>query len=291
MSLVVSVCPGAKSSKSILSFIQMIESDEHKKYRIPVVCGMHRSGTSLLSSILIRHGVDMGTRLLSGDPSNPSGHFEDLDFVDVHKRILADHDAPVYLQSMRKWNYHSRHHQSAKQIISDRMDNRMPWGWKDPRTCLFVPFWLEHMPCDLCTFVILVRDYSAVVESLLRRDLFNIKKGGFRRTVKRAFDLHQFYRSIDRMANLYLRSWIVYNRYLLRDILDANNRCLVVEYEKLFDASGVSDICKSLGLNTLVNAPEQYHPAKTPELKRAPVFDSDLIKEAQTVYTKLAQHI
>ena len=53
-----------------------------------VVLGMHRSGTSLLSSILRRMGVNMGTNFLNEDYWNPYGYWEDKDFLWINKGIL-----------------------------------------------------------------------------------------------------------------------------------------------------------------------------------------------------------
>ena len=54
-----------------------------------IVAGMHRSGTSLIALALVSAGMEMGKRLLSGDVRNPPGYFEDLDFLDLDRRMLA----------------------------------------------------------------------------------------------------------------------------------------------------------------------------------------------------------
>ena len=41
------------------------------------------------------------------------------------------------------------------------------WGWKDPRTCLFLPFWLDRLPDALIVGVF--RHPLEVYESHLRR--------------------------------------------------------------------------------------------------------------------------
>ena len=59
---------------------------------IAVVLGMHRAGTSMLSSLVQALGVNMGERTLwarevpGGELVN---HYEDSDFLDLHKRILG----------------------------------------------------------------------------------------------------------------------------------------------------------------------------------------------------------
>lgn len=55
---------------------------------VVVITGMHRSGTSLTTSLLQSAGVFIGDRLLGNNLSNPKGHFEDLDFVEFHQQLL-----------------------------------------------------------------------------------------------------------------------------------------------------------------------------------------------------------
>ena len=54
-----------------------------------VIGGMHRSGTSLTASLLRGAGLFIGERLMGPYPGNERGHFEDLDFYEFHKRVLA----------------------------------------------------------------------------------------------------------------------------------------------------------------------------------------------------------
>ena len=53
-----------------------------------VVAGMHRSGTSLISSVLAAMHVDMGHDTLVADRNNVRGYFEDIEFLELHRRIL-----------------------------------------------------------------------------------------------------------------------------------------------------------------------------------------------------------
>src|SRR3712207_4073700 len=54
-----------------------------------ILAGSHRSGTSLLGRYLMASGVNVGKTLLGPLPSNPYGHFEDLELVQLHERSLA----------------------------------------------------------------------------------------------------------------------------------------------------------------------------------------------------------
>src|SRR3972149_1538089 len=54
-----------------------------------IVLGMHRSGTSLIASILHLSGISMGKEFLRPDNGNPGGYFEDLEFLNLNKTILT----------------------------------------------------------------------------------------------------------------------------------------------------------------------------------------------------------
>ena len=55
-----------------------------------IIAGFHRSGTSLVCQLLHRAGLFLGDELLGATFSNPNGHFEDAEVVELHERILAD---------------------------------------------------------------------------------------------------------------------------------------------------------------------------------------------------------
>lgn len=55
-----------------------------------IVAGFHRSGTSLVCQLLHRAGLFLGYDLLEAAFSNPHGHFEDTEVLNLHRQILAD---------------------------------------------------------------------------------------------------------------------------------------------------------------------------------------------------------
>jgi hypothetical protein len=134
-----------------------------------IVAGMHRSGTSLTAQWLARCGVFEGDeRALSAAViSNPRGQFEDEEFVRLHESILRDNglsssmvggDAPLVVSAERE--------RAARELIRARAAHPL-WGFKDPRTTLFLGLWKRLLP-DLRVLA-LYRPPAAVVDSLLRR--------------------------------------------------------------------------------------------------------------------------
>jgi hypothetical protein len=53
-----------------------------------IICGMHRSGTSFVASLVAGAGVHLGDTLLESSPGNPRGHFEDVGILDFHRTVL-----------------------------------------------------------------------------------------------------------------------------------------------------------------------------------------------------------
>lgn len=132
-----------------------------------VITGMHRSGTSLASSLLQSSGVFIGDRLMGGTTGNIKGHFEDWDFVDLHRDALISQTANREGWTTRTdFVLSSEYLARAKALIAAR--NRYSiWGWKDPRTTLFLDSWSRLIP--LAKFVFIYRSPWGVVDSLFRR--------------------------------------------------------------------------------------------------------------------------
>lgn len=112
-----------------------------------LVAGMHNSGTSLVAEVLHESGVFMGAnmphheshfftifvndRLILGEKSRwaklPLPTIAEVEAIDEEiARIVRDHWLPDYVQ----WGY----------------DGVSPWGVKDPRLCILLPFYLRLFP-------------------------------------------------------------------------------------------------------------------------------------------------
>ena len=123
-----------------------------------IVLGCHRSATSLVAKALHEAGVHMGEELLSNLPDNPEGHFEDMDFLKKNVEILGGDN----------WDQPDTPLQDAdtSQLLKQK-DNKPLWGWKDPRTCLTIDKYYDHLddPIILASF----RKPDMVGKSLARR--------------------------------------------------------------------------------------------------------------------------
>jgi len=137
--------------------------------RVLVITGMHRSGTSLVASYLERAGLDIGGELLGPDVGNPKGYFEDARMHDIHLEMLRRHgiadgftvsdtDVPIAIDE--------KDVELAERTVLSRLPLAQ-WGWKEPRTALFLDLWRRVLP--EANYLFLVRPPLAVLDSLLRR--------------------------------------------------------------------------------------------------------------------------
>ena len=140
-----------------------------------IVLGMHRSGTSMVAGVLSKLGVNMGQTLVGKSWSNPLGHFEDRDFVELNNRILeaagGSWSAPPTEGAIR--DQERSFTEDIKDIIGKKESNI--WGWKDPRTCLTIALYLPYLTNPY--FIVCHRNYHAIAESLRRRNGMKIEKG------------------------------------------------------------------------------------------------------------------
>jgi hypothetical protein len=146
-----------------------------------LLVGMHRSGTSLLGSLLPHLGVALPGELIRGDQHNPEGYFERRDVVDLQENLLialdrfwAGPQGPEPLP--RHWRSHpaTQGCRLGLRELLQRESGRQagPWAIKDPRSSVLLPLWRElcrelAIPLQL---VLAVRSPEAVVASVMARD-------------------------------------------------------------------------------------------------------------------------
>ncbi len=102
-------------------------------------------------------------------PGNPLGHFEDLDFVDLHiGAIERQHpNADGWKITTGTTTFSADEREWVVSLATIRSERYRVWGWKDPRTCLFLDEYVDLLP-DL-RVLSLRRPMDDVVDSLMRR--------------------------------------------------------------------------------------------------------------------------
>jgi sulfotransferase family protein len=155
------------------------------KERDDVICivGMHRSGTSMVARLLNLCGLYLGPEelLLGPDQGNPQGHFEHMGFLEIDEALLRHFGGGLYnlppvqdgwendpsIEALRR----------KAQALIGTFANHAPWGWKEPRTTLLLPFWKNLIPH--IRFVVCVRSPLEVANSLKKREAMPIQEGAF----------------------------------------------------------------------------------------------------------------
>lgn len=117
------------------------------------ITGMHRSGTSMVARILNLCGLYLGPeeRIMPPDEGNPAGYWQNLDIDPLTEAILAhlaggwDFLLPPMPPNWEKQPDMVPFRERAEILIRN-MQGREPWGWKDPRCSLTLPFWKSMLP-------------------------------------------------------------------------------------------------------------------------------------------------
>jgi hypothetical protein len=190
------------------------------------IVGMHRSGTSMVAKLLQQAGLNLGdeTDLMPPAEENPEGFYEHLEFVRLNDEVLnvagAGWDCPPAVGF--DWNHEALDpfRDRARRLAAPLWE-RIPWGWKDPRTSLTLPFWRSAF--GPLRSVVVVRNPLEVVTSLHRRNGFSTALG--------------------------LTLWQIYAERVLEDT--SPDERLVTHYDSFFlePEREISRVLEFLGLN------------------------------------------
>ncbi|MEB3886324.1 glycosyltransferase [Lyngbya sp. CCY1209] len=175
-----------------------------------IITGMHRSGTSLTADLLRRVGVNLGDRLLPGSRGNIRGHFEDIEILEFHRDILRSQGFhPDGWVRQSEIPVPETFIEPAREIIGKKSQPSL-WGWKEPRTSLFLDFWRELLP--EAGFIFIYRSPWEVADSLYRRGTD---------------------RALIENPELAILSWIHYNTNILKFCDRHPEKCAIVHLHKV----------------------------------------------------------
>ena len=174
------------------------------------IAGMHRSGTSTVAQLLYRLGLYLGKEedLFAASSANEDGFWENKHLVEVNESILKAYgsgwDLTPDLEPGWQQGEELAPLRDETRRFLEGFEGREPWGWKDPRTSLTLPFWLDLLPDT--KVVLCLRNPLEVANSLRKRGSASILFG--------------------------LNLWKIYNERLL-ETLDKDHY-IVTHYESYF---------------------------------------------------------
>lgn len=229
-----------------------------------IIIGMHRSGTTMLVDILEDNGFYFGSAYGKNKEAHP--------FLALHEKVLRVYgcswDNPyafldyksftdANLSLLLKSQINSK---AFKSFFSNSSEN---WGWKDPRSCLFLELWNEIYP--KAKYIFIYRNPLDVAKSLETRAVKDSLGIETQLSLKHYFTLVK--NKLKNKSEFYLNSelcksfqysiklWEVYNNSCLKflETLDSD-RYLSLKYEDLINnKSQVNEIASFLGKNIKVN--------------------------------------
>ncbi len=213
-----------------------VPGEGRPQYSAPlVIAGFHRSGTSLTANLLADAGLHVGDELLGAKPSNPYGHFEDLEIIKFHDGLLrqsgqnwlAATDFPAIV-TKKDWRF--------MMTYGSRKSMHRAWGFKDPRVCLFLPQWHATYPDMSLLYV--YRPCIECVHSIRKRAADN-----FVRNQAPALAFNFF-----KQSDVAVRMYINYSLQALRFMESFKGRMKVVALSDLLDNRDiVAEIRKDWG--------------------------------------------
>ena len=153
----------------------MTETSGLCNQNIVCILGMHRSGTSLLTRMLNLIDVYLGPEqlLMRPDFANPKGYWEHDEIVSLNDEILRRlggswDEPPTFPPGWENAPAIDDLKQRGRRLIQDSFANVETWGWKDPRSCLTLPFWQQLLPN--LRYILCLRNPLDVAGSLESRD-------------------------------------------------------------------------------------------------------------------------
>ena len=228
-----------------------------------IICtGFHRSATSLCSHILSDAGVNMGSKLIGAHISNPDGHYEDIDIVKTHDTILESlgtswkHTGNVALALS------TEQQEELSQYATQRDSEGTLWGFKDPRSALFLEQWAETLG-KRCNYVITFRHWSSCAQSLYNRDS--------RQLSHHTPPIKPRGKNMEIFSDPCLAAamWLSYNKLILQFIENNRDNTLLVS---------ASDLINGLPLIEMVNKKFHLHLSTS---EKSPVKDQLFTEEVE----------
>ena len=184
-----------------------------------IVLGMHKSGTTLVADMLSRSGIQMveSDKDTGYDEGNKSEREDCRDLnIDLLKSA-GQHSVQTVIPldpktvSAEQW-------QAGRNLLSHYAAEKRQWGFKDPRTVLTLPYWLQVAPKG--RLIGIFRDPVEVFQHYTKMPW------------PARFRNNRFY------PIMALRAWCVYNKCLL-EAAKSQDGMLLLDYDDVMTSDEV----------------------------------------------------
>ena len=194
------------------------------------IMGMHRCGTSFLTSCLVEQGYDLGkTKNEDKNWQNPHGYFENDRMTEFHEELLKFNGCSWHTLKRGKYQWTHEHVKRYRELIEDEFKGNRNVLIKDPRLSMFEDF-LAEVCKEKYVFRIIfcTRDRMECCGSLCKAQNLSVLKA------QEVYDIsHEFFR--DTMEQVNYRdvrnntiSWLdsskLFDPTLYRQVYDTVNR-------------------------------------------------------------------
>lgn len=259
---------------------------------------MHRSGTSVVTHWLHECGLHVGGELLGPGVGNPEGHYEDVEFYWLHRRWLEQNRLPgTGFITRRAPPLSDAVMDQLLQLIGERNRRHPQWGWKEPRTCLFLADYRTLLP--EARYLVIFRDYRETISSMIRRIVY--RRDRKYHTLRGTRGWIWFHlrrplccrRLLRHGANRFLKVWIFYNRQILDHLGCIDPSHFIVLSSSVLRGGNDGKVFDSLTQRWKLDLTYRAFAALyRPDLAHAPFgfdpwIDDDLLQEADDVLQRL----
>lgn len=151
----------------------------NKEKTVVCILGMHRSGTSMVTRLLNICGLELGNKdflFNMKNESNQKGHWENKEILRINQEVLSIFGGswdkpPIFPDAWESDNRLKLLYEEAQKFVDNMNAMYDMWGFKEPRTCLTLPFWQKIIP--RMKYIIVIRHPADVARSLRKRnDMF-----------------------------------------------------------------------------------------------------------------------
>ena len=172
-----------------------------------IVLGMHKSGTTLVSEILHKAGINMVEVYDETKDYYHGNKMERQGTREINHQLLGSAKLSSLDIPLNSLIHNDQHLAQMRKTISEAESNHDEWGFKDPRTCLTYQIWNKVLPPH--KLIIVYRHPFYVAKHYIRNyKEYQMKAKGIRG-----------YKA--------LKIWKGYNKILL-DLIKSTNRPTIV---------------------------------------------------------------